>query len=379
MFTRDDLIALTSVRPAEGVLSVYARTDPRDPDNTTSDPRWKAEVRNGLRDAVAAAGDADHVERTGVRDLAAGVEAALDGISGADRGRSFAWFLTPDGSFERRIPLQLPVRRTAVAWAPRPLVSPLADVGDRGRATGLALASSERVRLLGWEVGEVTEVGDSELSLDTSGWRQYSGPPKPGSQHAGSHRDVFEARMDDQHERFLAEAAVAVAERIARHGWEYVVIAAEGGVAAPFRRSLPPEAAERVLATVETEIVDREPHVIAERLEPEIEAAREREAAALVTQVTDTTAAGGHAVTGSADTLLALAETRVAHLLVDPAAPVEPGPVDPQVETAMGKLHRSLWPERAIELAIRQDARVTVLDTARTEPPPGGMGALLRY
>lgn len=45
-----DLIRDLAVRrPGTPVLSVYVRTDPRDPANTATPPGWLVELRNGLR------------------------------------------------------------------------------------------------------------------------------------------------------------------------------------------------------------------------------------------------------------------------------------------------------------------------------------------
>ena len=60
-----DLIRELAVRrPGTPVLSVYVRTDPRDPANTAAVPGWLVELRNALREAGR---EVDGAEPRGVR------------------------------------------------------------------------------------------------------------------------------------------------------------------------------------------------------------------------------------------------------------------------------------------------------------------------
>ena len=49
MLTQDVLNGLATAEPKRLVISVHARTDPRDPVNTGSSPAWLIQLRNGLR------------------------------------------------------------------------------------------------------------------------------------------------------------------------------------------------------------------------------------------------------------------------------------------------------------------------------------------
>lgn len=383
MFTRDDVLDLAAARPGR-VLSIYARTDPRDPANTGHAPAWHTEARNGLRDVVAAAeGAGDRDDALAIRDLAKQVEDDLAAVTPADRGRSFAWFLTPDGSFERRFTFQLPVRRTAVTWDDSPLVAPLADLGDRGRATDLVLVGLDAVRVLTWETGHVIESDRSEFGLDTGDWRRYQrGVGRGGGRgaHAADQREAFDARVEANRERFFAAAAAALGPRMAEDGVAHAIVTGGAQVASRFVASLPNDVAARVLATVETDLVDAAPALVAERLEPEIERARSREIAAVAEQAASAAAGGRHGAVGPADTMLALAERRVSHLVVDPQArPADGEALDDRVTAALDGLPLALFGERAIELALEQDARVSVVDSADEGAPAGGMAALLRF
>ncbi|MFN8133495.1 MAG: VLRF1 family aeRF1-type release factor [Solirubrobacteraceae bacterium] len=246
-----------------------------------------------LRDAVHAAEAADdRDDALALRGLAAQAEGELGSVGPAERGRSFAWFLTTDGTLDRRFTFQLPVRRSAVVWDDSPLVAPLADLGDRGWATGLILVSLDAVRLLHWEVGEVSESEHSEFTLDTGDWRRYQrGAGRGGGRgaHAADQREAFDARVEAHREK-LAAAAGALGTRLAAEGIDHVVVAGAAQVGSRFVATLPNEIAGRVLATVETDLADAAPAQVAERLEPEIESARAAEIAEVAERAASATA-----------------------------------------------------------------------------------------
>ena len=152
-----DLIRDLAVRrPGTPVLSVYVRTDPRDPANTATPPGWLVELRNGLREVSRTVEEADaRGQRLALRDLRERVERELVALRPAERGRGLAWFVTADGALDQRFTLQLPPHGTLVRWDDYPFVSPLADVADQGRPTGLVLVSAEAIRLLHWQDGRV--------------------------------------------------------------------------------------------------------------------------------------------------------------------------------------------------------------------------------
>lgn len=127
-----------------------------------------------------------------------------------DRARGQAWFITSDGAVNRRFTLQLPPRATLVRWDDRPFVTPLVDVVDRGRPTGLVLVSAEAIRLLHWQAGGVEQPEESLYELEPGQWRDYDAyVGHPGPKPGGMHVATFYQRIDEWRQRFLAEAAVA--------------------------------------------------------------------------------------------------------------------------------------------------------------------------
>jgi hypothetical protein len=145
-------------------------------------------------------------------------------------------------------------RADLVRWDRRPFLSPLVDVADRGRATGLVLVTGERVRLLHWEGGRVVEPERSLYELELGDWREYAAyamaNPARGQQTV-THTASFEQRVEDWRRRFLRDAARATATRLGRLDWQRVIVAAEGQVAGNFMEALPAGVRERVVAQVE--------------------------------------------------------------------------------------------------------------------------------
>ena len=233
--------------PAHGgpVLSVHLRTDPRDPANTNHVPGWLVALRNGLRAVTQRLEqDGPREDRLAMRALRDRVETDILALEPSDRARGLALFASADGVIDRRFSLQLPPRDHVVRWDDRPFISPLIDVADRGRATGLVLVGGDAVRLLHWEGGRVSEPDRSlyELELELGDWREYAAHamsnPARGQQTA-TNVAAYEQRVEEWRQRFLRDAASAVGRRLHELGWDRVVVAYEGQVALRFLDELP--------------------------------------------------------------------------------------------------------------------------------------------
>lgn len=381
MLTHQILRQLATAEPKRLLISVHARTDPRDPANTGSAPAWLTELRNGLR-AISErleSGD-DRDIRLAFRTLRERIERELTDLTPAERARSVAWFFDLDEGSDR-FSLQLPLRRGRIVADTKPFVSPLVDIADRGAPTGVILVGGDLVRLVHIEQAEATEPENSSFALSLGDWRPFGGSaggsPARGTQ-VTSHEEQYQARVEAQRDRLFATAAVETGMRLEALGWERIVLLAEGQVASRFREALPPNVRERLIAEADLNLVGEEPTVIADTVEPLIEVAWRRRTRALAALAHERASGGGAATLGPQETLGALAEGRVDHLLIDP---------DHDFSAAAGMIPPSIGGpaemlgERAVEWAIATAARVTVLagDTSATLRDAGGIAALLRY
>jgi Bacterial archaeo-eukaryotic release factor family 10 len=369
-------------RPGAPVLSLYARTDPRDPANMAADPGWLIGVRNGLREVSRAAEErAARDDRLALRGLHERAERDLTALDPAARGRGQAWFLTADGSLDLRLTLQVPPASTLVRWDDLPFVSPLVDVADRGRAAGLVLVSTEAVRLLHWQDGMVTEPHESLYEIDPGRWRDYDAyaghpSPAPGGLHVGE----FDQRLEEWRHQFLRATARSLAARLEKRGWDQFVLAGEPPVTAAFREELPASLTSRVIAVVEANLLREETALIADRLGPVLAEARLQAGRDLLKQAVGQALAGGAAALGWPEVMDSLVQQRVRHLLLDPAADVDPAQLDPVTREALGSPPRPMVAERAVEQAVTSGAEVTTLPPDTPElAHAGGAAALLRY
>jgi hypothetical protein len=381
MFTRDVLRDLALAEPRALVVSVYALTDPRDPANTHSAPRWITALRNGL------AATSQRLESGGARDdrlafrkLRERIEDEMTSLDAPERARSVAWFVGPDGD-TTRLSLQLPLRDDRVVADTKPFISPLVDVADRGARTGVIMVGSELVRVAQIEQAEFTEPEDSTYELMLGDWRSFGGTAG-GSPARGllptAHEERYRARVEAQQDQLFRQAAEQTAKRLHSLGWERIALIAERQVASRFREQLGAEVVDRLIVDAELNLAAEEPAVIADALQPLIEAAWARRTGELIQLANDRARAGGAATIGAEETLTALAEGRVHHLVLDP---------DHDFSSAAGAIPSSIGArselvgERAVEAAIGTSALVSVFPSAesRTLREAGGIAALLRY
>src|SRR5262245_60113976 len=107
MVTQRVLEELASAAPKQLVISVHARTDPRDPANTSVTPAWLIELRNGLRSISERLESGDEREsRLAFRELRTQIEEELIELTPSERARSVTWILDADGT-SARFSLQL--------------------------------------------------------------------------------------------------------------------------------------------------------------------------------------------------------------------------------------------------------------------------------
>jgi hypothetical protein len=231
------------------------------------------------------------------------------------------------------------------------------------------------------EQGEASEPDDPAFELELADWRPYGGTAG-GSPSRGlrttAHQERYDARVDEQRDRLYARAGEATAGRLERLGWERVALLAERGVASAFRAALPAAIADRLVVDAEANVDRDDPATIADTVEPWLEDAWRKSVVDLADRARRHALAGGPGAIGAKETLWALDEGRVEHLILDPdadftavAAMTPPGIAGPP----------ELLGERAVEAAVATGAQVSTVPaaTAPALEESGGMVALLRY
>ena len=373
--TPEDLVQLLGWRPPGGLLSVYLDLDPGD-----RGAAWQIELRNGLRTALDAAGSRRR-EKAAVQAAVSRVEAGLlEGVR--PDGRSRIGFVEI-GREERELwySLAVPAGPTTVTHAPRPVLAPLLAALDDGAARGVLAVSSEQVRLLDWALGELEDVGSWELEIYSRDWRdrrsRVPADPARGQGTTASGRDQFGQRLDANRERFLRETGKEAARHAGNQDWGEVDVFADEHhyrlLADGFSDATPLRHLDN------TNLVSQPTHAIAERLEaalPELNRERER---TLVERVVAEAHGGTRGALGLEETVQALVEGRVDHLLVDLERPYELPEGSPLLEASGGP--GLPLGERMLELALSTSAAITPLEGAPADElaAHGGVAALLRY
>lgn len=380
--TPELLKELATAEPGGGVLSAHLRTDPRDPANQAHQPAWHIALRNGLRDieaALDASGDRD--AKLAFRELSEKVDLELPDLEPTERGRSISVFTTPGGELDVRVTLQLPLVTDTVRWDRRPFISPLVDIIDHGRATGLVLVDGDEVALLHWEGGRITEPERSHYELELGDWvtRDSHSHDNRAARGRASHGDQFESRVEDHQRKFLHDAAGKVAARLDELGWHRLLVAVAPGISEGFVDALPQQTRERVVTVLDAHLTGADLASIADHVDGALEDAWRGEVDAVVDAARGSSAAGGAGATGAAEVLDALVQGRVAHLVYDPQLQIPASSVGPQVAAVLGDVPEALIVERAVEHAVETDAGVSAIAEHAGLGEAGGIVATLRY
>jgi len=351
---------LVAWRPDHGVVSVYIDVDPGDRGGG-----WRIGVRDGLDRAVAAAAEGDRETRLAVAATARRILDELATEPADDRPRGLIGFAeaSREPGEERWYGAQLPPRRTQARYAPRAHLAPLIALLDDGAALGVVAVSAERIRLFDWRLGRTVEVGDWELELASDDWRERRSPrsrdPAAAQLVSSSGRDQHEQRLESNRERFARRTGELVGARARERGWREVLMFGDERYAGPLAGGFPGDGPRHVdsadLVPMPTGRVSAR---IAE-LMPALNRARED---ALLARIAEAAFAEARSAFGEQETLQALEQGRVEHLLYD--AELD----GPELE-------------RMVALAFSTGAAITPVEgeSADRLAAREGFAALLRY
>jgi hypothetical protein len=367
-------------RPDHGVLSLYVRFDPGN-----RSPRWPAEVRNGLSGVLQSGREArDHEAQQA---LEATVERVQRDLLGDQRTPSEAagliGFLEVGRKTgeERWYPVQVPPRRTEILYGHVAQVNPLLEVLDDGAPLGVAVISSERVRLLDWRLGSAEEIHDWELEYFGEDWRELKAQrprdPARGNAVSAAGRDQYNLRLESNRTRFAEQTGELARAEQGKHGWRQLLAFGDERYAGRFANGFAEacdlrhaESADLISEST-AQIARRVAHTV-----PELNRDRER---SLIERVKEAAYAEGRSALGVQATLEALQQGRVEHLVYDATRDLSAAGPEPTGEAGTsGDLPLI---ERMIELALSTGAAITPVEGESAEllDEQGGVISLLRY
>ncbi len=360
--TLEEAREISKWRPELGVLSIYLGFDPADRGGA-----WRTELRNGLEAILDTHKEADHEPRVALRATAKRVlERFEDGdLRPPPRGEiGFVAVAEKEGVehwWGTGVP---PVADACVEYAPEPVVAPLIALCCHGAARGVALLSSERVRLLRCAEGALDELEDWELSVFSLDWRerkaQSTNNPARAQGVGSSGHDQYGERLEHNRQRFLTECGGLAARALKENGLDQVVVFGPPKDVEGFNAGFGSAKAklalggEQDLISVPTGNLSEVVADVIERLDGE----RDR---AVVERALDEARGGSRGSAGIQETKGALLEGRVDHLVFDAAIGDDA--------------------EEMIRAALAGSAQVTIVRDELAEPlaEAEGVAAILRY
>lgn len=371
--------ALLGWRPNHGVLSIYLRLDPGH-----RSPSWPAEVRNGLSGALRDAAEAeDHEARQALRATAGRLERELHADEQAPAAASgligFVEVARAPAE-ERWYAAQVAPRRTAVLHAAAPAVHQLLELLDDGAPLGVAVISSERVRLLDWRLGRMEQLHDWELEYFGEDWRERKSQrprdPAHGEAVSAAGRDQYNQRLEATRERFAHQSGELARAEAWRGDWRETLAFGDERYVSQFARGFGVAFDLRHVdgADLISEPIAQTERRVAEML-PGLNRDRER---SLIERIKEVAYTEGRSSLGIQETLQALREGRVEHLVYDAGREYS----DARFASKAGLTENGVpLIERMIGYAVSSGAAITPVDreSAALLDEQDGVASLLRY
>jgi len=309
---RGSLVTLREVSELLGlretnVLTLYLDVDPTKPENQRAMPAFRIWLKNGLQ----ALGVALPKEQSKAFDKAASrVSDYVQYYLPAGKGLS----LLAGDDLWKVFDLPLPVTNE-IHWG-RPHLSQLLWLLDEYEGYGVVLVDKEKARFFTVYLGTIFEQKEMHLSLDTSHWKEKDqvAPSLPQFDRiGGSNRNAFEARLDEQIQRFLRDVAEFTEHFVFESGVEWLFLAGADAVH-NLQVLLSPEVAEKIVAIVPMEMSADE-HALLEKTWPLQRAEVERGNLQLVRRVVEQAVGREEVVTGVQPTLTSLQQGRLQLLI----------------------------------------------------------------
>ena len=391
MFDRETLKTLIDFRDDQGVLSFYVGFTPE----KAADPQPTApiEIRNQVKELRRSLEDAEPGRRKAVEErldeLGDDVGGLLDPKA---HGRGRALFVGVSDGRREQVSLQIPFRERVILHDTA-YMRPLVAAVDEGRPAGILVAHAKGVRILEWSVGEAEEMLAREFELtDAMVADIKSGPSfdNPQNNQRGMvNRERFEDRIDENRNRFLKEAITETVQLAAGRDWDRIVVAGAPKIREEVRAALPDNGFRSIVADQTWEI--EAPHEIARQAWPILRSVHRKRERELVETARDRALSGGAGALGLPDTLDAINQGRIQHLLFDNEVQAEGYASEqgtlhletegPGIPEGLELSEERLLVDRMAQKVLSMSGQVTPVEEEAAEvlAEYGGVGALLRW
>jgi hypothetical protein len=307
----EDLIQLASWSRDDDqrVLSIYMEL-PGDARHERR--RWLSTLNSGLRQLQAQHPGDRHLSR-----LAELADGEIRSLSPETRGRSLAYIAGESG--RQWLHSSQLSTGTGFVWHARPVLRPLVGIAATP-TTGAVVVAQDKARLLTWRQGLLEEDKTLVADLDTTDWRRFAAGAMPTTaQQTVSHADDFQARFDEQVDRFVRSLAAQVGAHAREERWELALIATAGPrLGEVLEGALPAIWRERLLPAGGINLIRAGLSDLADHITAGVETWLQRRALAEVERIlgaANSRGGGTSAALGPAASLDLLAQHRVAELL----------------------------------------------------------------
>ena len=370
---------LLAWRPEHGVLSVYLRLDPGQ-----RSPNWPTKVHNDLSATLSAGREGmDHKARQALEATAKRLERDLHADEEPPaEAAGLIGFVEVAGkpADERWYAVRIPPRRTEVLHAAVPAIHQLLELLDDGAPMGVVVVSSERVRLLDWRLGRMEQLHDWELEYFAGDWRERKSQrphdPAHGEAVSAAGRDQYNQRLEATRERFAHQTGELARAEAWNGDWRETLVFGDERYVSQFARGF-----GAVLALRHVDGADLISESIAQierrvgELVPGLNRDRER---SLIERIKDAAYSEGRSSLGIQETLQALQEGRVDHLVYDAGREYSNASLASLGESGANRLPLI---ERMIEYAVSTGAAITPVEDESAEflEEQDGVASLLRY
>ncbi|MSP14397.1 MAG: hypothetical protein EXR62_15775 [Chloroflexi bacterium] len=388
MFRRTDVETILNLQ-RDDILSIYLNVDPTLPENQSTQPAYRIWLKNAL-DGLAPRPNNDQSERQqrlALSQMATKIMTHF--VDFRPQGKGVVLFAAEDYWQE----FDLPVPISNKIHYGRPDVVPLLWLLDEYERYGIVQVDHRRVELLTAFLGRPEAKDEMRLELDTSDWprtvmiHNASNGPKT---NAGTNRDVFEDRVDEQVRGFWREAAVKISAWVEEANLERLIFGGNEEAVSGLKTTLPEAVGKRVIGTLSLPFYENDATTL-QRVTPlaiEYERKHEKE---LVEQVINYAMAGGRGAVGQVDVFDALQQGRAQTVVA--AMPIE-GQVwecqnchriaDHEIAicpTCSGAVRQRQLATTLPLLAAQTNATLEMVydEAAELVQAYGGIGALLRY
>lgn len=387
------LRSLAGMTDEIGILSIYVTFDPQYRVEGTVTPPWELRMRQQLgelAERLRDRGPREHWKALTERleSLQPDLARLLDPTASGQGRALFAG--VADGAV-RIVMLQVPLV-DQVVLEPDPYLRPLLSAWSSAGPAGVVSVSADEVRVIDLRFGITELVGIIEYQVGVE-QRELKGPAPSGVpfyQRGAPQHDLYERREEDKLVRHLRSIGPRLAGFVTDREWGFLVLTGEAPLVQAVQEGLPPHLPAEVVK-LDHPVSSLPPAKVAAAVAPALDEARQRRQRQLAAEVRERAMSASAGAYGLSETLIALQESRVAHLVLDAerrwsGRRTDDGIFVPDGEVPPGADPASLRPEphlgeRMIELAFREGARVTILAPEAATPlaEADGIGAILRW